>query len=40
MSTRQIQHFAQDSAAVVGILLYLAVVFACLTAVLIGFVAQ
>jgi hypothetical protein len=34
MTTRQINHIAQDTAVIVGIMLYLAAVFTCLMALL------
>jgi len=40
MTTRQINHMAQDMAVVVGVMLYLATVFACLMALLMAFASE
>jgi len=40
MTTLQINHMAQDTAVVVGVMLYLAAVFACLMAFLMAFASE
>jgi hypothetical protein len=40
MTIRQINHMAQDAAVVVGIMLYLTAVFACLMALLMAIASE